>query len=76
MAVVGVMLLTRFGLLSGVAATFVDIVIYATPITLDPSAWYFGRSLGVLIVLLAITVYGFYTSLGGKPLFIAPALED
>jgi hypothetical protein len=76
MAVLAVTVLIRFGLLSMVAAIFVDIVIYATPITLDPSAWYFGRSLGVLIVLLAITVYGFYTSLGGKPLFIAPALED
>jgi len=75
MAVLGVTLI-RFGLLSGVAAAFVDVVITASPITLDPSAWYFGRSLGVLIALLAITVYGFYTSLGGKPLFVAPALED
>lgn len=71
-----VMALTRFGLLSssGLLATF--LVTTRTPLTLDPSAWYAGRSfvmLGFFVVLLAGSAY---LSLGGKPLFGKALLDD
>src|SRR6266540_676844 len=70
-----VFLLTRFGLLAFATAIFVDLILTAAPITLDASSWYFGRSFVVLLALLAIAAYGFYISLGDKPLFSAPVLE-
>jgi len=76
LAGVVVMALTRFGLLSssGLLATF--LVTTRTPLTLDPSAWYAGRSfvmLGFFVVLLAGSAY---LSLGGKPLFGKALLDD
>ena len=71
-----VFLLTRFGLLAFATAIFVDLILTAAPITLDASSWYFGRSFVVLLALLAIAAYGFYISLGDKPLFSAPVLEE
>ena len=35
----------------------------------DASAWYDGRSFVVLVLLAALALFSFYTSLGGKPLF-------
>lgn len=36
------------------------------PITGDPSDWYFGRSAFAVALILAIVIFGFFTSLGGK----------
>ena len=36
--------------------------------TLDPSHWYFGFSLAVLLQLVAVAAYGFRTSLGERRL--------
>jgi serine/threonine-protein kinase len=63
-----VLALVRFGVLGCAAALF-----FAFPssfvLTLDPTAWYVGRSILTLLVLAAIAGYGFYISLGGQPLF-------
>jgi len=61
-------LLIRFGMLPGLFwAVFMwageDVVL-----TADPSAWYAGRSLTVVLVLAALAGYGFYISLAGRPL--------
>jgi hypothetical protein len=50
------------------AAFFVDVLL-RVPMTLDPSAWYFGHSLVVLLIVGAVAGYGFIVSLGGRRAF-------
>ena len=66
LSAVMVVTLFRFGLLAYSAATFSYILLRRVPITLDPSAWYFGRSILMLALFLAISIYSFIVSLGGK----------
>ena len=68
--------LTRFGFLSVVASfAFVAIVLWF-PITTHLAAWYSGIGMVGVLLLLGLTAYGFYTSLGGQPLFGRLSLED
>lgn len=59
----------RAGLLSSVIAFYVFLVLEATPLTLDVSAWYADRTGLALLLLGGISIYGFSTSLAGKPYF-------
>jgi hypothetical protein len=59
----------RLGLLPTAVSLYVCLLLMKLPMTLDPSAWYAGRSCAVLLLLAALAVVCFYTSLGGKPLF-------
>jgi len=59
-------LIFRFGLLAYGAGVFSYVFIRRVPITLDPNAWYFGRSTFTLILLASIAIYAFVTSIGGK----------
>jgi len=68
--------LIRYGLLTLVTIVFIDAILYAAPITLDASAWYFGRSLSTLLAIAALSVYAFLLSLGDKPLLSLSALEE
>ena len=52
-----------------VAALFVTTVFDSFPVTLDFSAWYIGASVSALAVVAGLAVYGFHTSLAGRPLF-------
>jgi hypothetical protein len=47
----------------------------SSPLTLDPSAWYFGSSMAVLLVVVGIAAYGFQTSVAGRPLIKDEILE-
>jgi serine/threonine-protein kinase len=67
--------LLRFGLLSVASLFFFNAALSLVPLTLDTSAWYARRSFLDLGLLAALAFYGFWTSLGGKPMFGA-ALED
>ena len=69
MAAIIIFVLVRFGLFASVLTNFVAAFLEAAPLTVDPEAWYFGRSLAVLLILLAAAVYGFWLSLGEKPAF-------
>ena len=46
------------------------------PITTELSVWYATSFVLALILLLALTLYSFYTSLAGRPLFRAKFLDD
>jgi hypothetical protein len=72
----GIMSLTRVGLLctSVYLASFT--LATRTPLTLDTSAWYAGRSLAVLLLLALALFVSAYLSLGGKPLFGKALLDD
>lgn len=63
-----------FGVLPVVVASFVGIML-ALPLTTDFSAWYAGTTISVLVVVLALTAYGFHTAVAGRPLFRPGFLE-
>jgi hypothetical protein len=71
-----VWVVARFGLLALVVALQVTTILQWFPITTDLSAWYAGIGLTGVCLLLGLTFYGFYTSLGGQPLFGRASLED
>jgi hypothetical protein len=59
----------RAGFLAAVTCLYAYMVLEATPLTLDATAWYAGRTfagVGLLVVLLACA---FHAVLGGKPVF-------
>ena len=62
-------LLFRFGLLSIAITLFFFFVLKRTPLTLDFSRWYVGRSLFVLGWLAAIAIFGFVGVMGGRAIF-------
>jgi hypothetical protein len=66
----------RFGLVVVAVANFANALLATTPITLDLSQWYAGRSFFTLMMLSAIAFYGFRTALGRKPVFGMVALEE
>jgi hypothetical protein len=71
-----VFVVLRFGLLSVAVAGVVAPLLIVSPITLDFSRWYAGRSLFALAFVAGIALYGFRVALGRRPVFGAVALED
>ncbi len=68
--------LMRFGLLASVFLFLTCALSYGLPITSDFSAWYASSTLFVLFTLVALAIYGFYTSLGGQPMFKGGLLRE
>jgi len=68
--------LFRFGLVAAIAAWFVLIVFVNFPMTLQPSAWYSGIGFVGLFVILPLSLYGFRTALGSRPLLHMTSAED
>jgi uncharacterized SAM-binding protein YcdF (DUF218 family) len=66
----------RFGFLAFTIALFVAQLLLNDPLTLDLSRWYAARGLLPLGLILALAVWAFRVSLGGKPAFGGRALED
>jgi hypothetical protein len=72
-----VFLITRLGLLAMVVSVALQTCFLQTfPLTTNASAWYAGLSLSGILLMAAIACYGFYTSLGGRPMFGSAALEE
>ena len=69
-------LVARFGLLATMAAQLFFFLTVEYPITTDPSAWYASSTIFALAIVLGLAVYGFYTSLGGQPVFGQRLLGD
>ena len=76
MAILLVFVVLRFGLLAVAVGGVVAPLLTNSPITLDFSRWYAGRSLFALAVVVAIALYGFRVALGSRPVFGVAALED
>jgi serine/threonine-protein kinase len=68
--------LLRFGLLACVFMQFFNYILYAFPMTTDFSAWYAGNAIFALVVVLALALYGFRTSLAGQRLFSGSLVQD
>jgi hypothetical protein len=71
-----VFLLIRLGLLALVASVVFGFCFLNLPLTTQGSAWYAGITLTAILLMAAMAFYGFYTSLGGRPLFGGAVLEE
>ena len=68
--------LTRVGFLAFLLGRFVAVTLLTCPITFDRSSWFAGTGYAGLLVLAALTCYGFWTSFGGRPVFKIAGVED
>jgi hypothetical protein len=59
--------LVRWGLLTYVAALFVETVLTGAPITSELGAWFAGAGLFALLVPAALAAFGLWTALAGRP---------
>lgn len=59
----------RLGFLAAVVMHLTLNVLTAAPLTTNFSAWYAGNGLAVVVFLLVLAAFGFYTSQAGRPLF-------
>jgi serine/threonine-protein kinase len=71
-----VFVMIRFGLLALVANFMVFSVLENFPLTTQGSAWYAGISLTGILLIATMALYGFYTSLGSRPVFGGAVLEE
>jgi serine/threonine-protein kinase len=68
--------LVRFGLLTTAFLFFFSNTAWLLPITSDFSSWYAWSTIFILFLLVALSVYGFITSLGGQKLSVTNLLQD
>jgi len=59
----------RFGLVALAAGLFTVDLILGAPMPASPSSWYAPATAFVFLSVLGFAVWGFYTSLGGRPLW-------
>jgi serine/threonine-protein kinase len=71
-----VTVVARFGLLATMAHQLFFFMAIMFPLTTDFSAWYAPSMVLALAVVVGLSVYGFYTSLGGQSLFGNGLLKD
>jgi serine/threonine-protein kinase len=70
------LLLVRFGLLAAVIQFYVFGLFVFFPVTGDLATWYAGASVTAIVVLAALTIFGFTTSLGGRPALGRAAIAE
>ncbi len=71
-----VFLLIRLGLLAIVVQGFFNVLLSHFPLTTQGSAWYAGISLAGILLMAGMAFYGFYTSLGGRPVSGSAGFEE
>jgi hypothetical protein len=72
---IAAMAVVRFGLVTLAAGILTANVLVSVPVTASLSSWYVSSSAFVYSSVLALALWGFYTSLGGQRLFKADLLE-
>ena len=65
----------RYGLLATTAMQMAFFAIFGAPLP-DAFAWYTARGLVPLVLLLAVAIWAFFTSLGGQRAFAANLLDE
>lgn len=76
MNAVSLLVLLRLGFLPSVVTQVALWLFKKYPMTFDTSAWYFGLGFIGLFAFAAIALYGFRTSLGGRPALQLSAIES
>jgi hypothetical protein len=61
-----VILVARLGLLATMVAQLFFFLTVLYPMTTDFSIWYAPATFFALLIVLGLSIYGFYTSLGGR----------
>jgi hypothetical protein len=61
--------LTRFGILTAAAAVYAGVTIVDSPLTTNWSAWYAQIALFEIGTLIALALFGFVTTLAGRPIW-------
>jgi hypothetical protein len=74
--VLAVFLLIRFGFLAFAVQGFFANLLEQYPLTTHGSDWYAGISLTAILLMATMAFYGFYTSLGGRPVFGGAVLME
>ncbi len=64
--IVVVVILFRFGILAVSTTAYTILIGWSVPLTIDPDAWYFGRSMAGLLLIAAIVATGFALAVRGK----------
>jgi hypothetical protein len=64
---IALLLLVRFGLLALLVAFSLNNVLQAYPLTGHLTEWYAQPTIVVFTMILALAIFGFYTSTAGKP---------
>jgi serine/threonine-protein kinase len=67
---------SRFGLFATMSYFLFFALCFQYPLTLDFSRFYASNGLFAIAVILALSGYGFYTSLGGQKVFAGKLLEE
>jgi hypothetical protein len=75
MVAIIVLTIQRLGLVATTVMFFVYFTLSNAIVTLDTSRWFFADSLVQLLIPVGLTIYGFYVSRGGEPLFGRRLLE-
>jgi len=75
-SIIFIFVLYRYGLLALAFALFVNHLWVFFPLTSDFTAWYATDFVISLVICIALAVYGFYTSLGGQPVFKGGLLQE
>ena len=71
-----VWVLFRYGLVALIAAFFINHLMVFFPVTSQFTAWYATDFVLALIILMALVLWSFYTSLAGQPLFRSALADD
>jgi hypothetical protein len=66
----------RFGLLATIAFNLFFNLTFFYPLTSDVSVWYTSAAFLPVVVILALAIFGFYTSLGGQTVFKGGLLRE
>jgi hypothetical protein len=69
------LILIRFGLLPLMVALCMNNLLEVSPLTTHLSAWYAGSTIFAFSVIVALAIFGFYTSTAGKPRFLGVSLD-
>ena len=71
------LVIMRIGLLAFIVTNLLAVVfLYEFPLTTHLSAWYGQPTVLLLLVTGILTCYGFFVSLGGRPMFGEKLLEE
>jgi len=66
---IAAVVVVRFGLIALAAGIFVADLLGNMPATGNFSAWYASGPLFALVLVAALAIWGFHTSLAGRPIF-------
>lgn len=75
-ATLSVISVARFGLLATIAFNLFFNLSFFYPLTSDVSVWYTSAAFLPVVAMMALAIYGFYTSLGGQKVFKSGLLPE